>query len=141
MLVIYDSNYGNTKLLAEIMAKELGKKTRVVKVDEMNSKDLEELDLLVVGSPIIGWRPTEKMGGFLTDLKSGQLRGVKAAAFDTRVKVWFSGNAAKKIAAQLEKAGAKLISDPEAFYVAGREGPLVDGEEKRALEWIKGIRR
>lgn len=140
-LVVYDSNFGNTKKLAELIVQELGKDTRVVKVDEVTNRDIEGVDLIVVGSPIVAWRPTEKINRFLNGLKSDSLKGIKAAAFDTRIKVWFSGNAAKKIALKLEGAGAKLVAETEWFFVAGKEGPLVWGEEKKAMRWAKKIKQ
>lgn len=59
-LVIYDSMYGNTKKIAESIAAVLGNSTRVVMVDQVKKNDLAGLGLLVVGSPILGWKPSKK---------------------------------------------------------------------------------
>ena len=54
--------------------------------------------------------------------------------FDTRVKiVLVHGDAAKKIAARLEAAGAEIISKPQAFLVQGREGLCSKASAKRPL--------
>lgn len=111
-LVIFDSNFGNTKIIAETISRELGKDVKVLSVSDFNIKELEGIELLVVGSPIIAWRPSEKMGKFLAGLSSGQLKGLKAATFDTRVKLFISGNASKKIAKELKRAGAEIIVEP-----------------------------
>lgn len=133
--VIYDSNYGNTKQVAEAIAAEFPD-ARCVSVDDAGSIDLK-CNLLIVGSPINGWRPTPKLAAFLAQLRPGQLAGVKAAAFDTRINTIFSGNAAKKIAKSLQKAGATLVAPPEAFCVAAKEGPLAAGEIEKAKRWAK----
>jgi len=137
-LVIFDSNFGNTKIIAETIAKELPAKA--IAVSEFDTKELEGIDLFVVGSPINAWRPSEKMITFLAGLVKGQLKGVKAAAFDTRVKIFIHGDAAKKIANYLKGAGAEIIVEPEAFFVKGKEGPLLDGEIEKAKEWARTIK-
>ena len=134
-LVIYDSVYGNTKRVAEVVAAELGKNAKMVSASDFKDKDLAAADLLVVGSPIVGWSPTEKMGRFLKALNSGQLKGVKAAAFDTRMRIFFHGDAAKKIAEALNLAGAEIIAEPIGFSVEGREGPLAKDALGKAKEW------
>jgi flavodoxin len=139
-LIIFDSTFGNTKIIAQTIAEELGKEVKMVFVSDFKEKDLEGIDLVVVGSPIIGWRPSPNMGTFLSRLDTETLKGVKAAAFDTRVKVWFSGDAGKKIASSLEKAGAKIITEPKPFFVEGKEGPLLEGEVEKAKEWAKTIK-
>lgn len=138
-LVIFDSNLGNTKMIAEIIAKELGKDTKIVSVSDFNMKELEGVDLLVAGSPIIGWKPSEKMEGFLTSLSKGQLKDVKAVTFDTRVKI-FHGDAAKKISQKLVEAGAEIVGKPQAFFVKGKDGPLFEGEIEKATKWAKSIK-
>ncbi len=137
-MVIFDSNFGNTQRVAEAIAGELN--TQAMPVSSVSGKELEETDLIVLGSPINGWRPTEKTTRFLEGLSKGQLKGVRAAAFDTRVKLFIHGDAAKKIAKALEKAGAEVIVEPQAFFVKGKEGPLLDGEIEKAAEWAKRVR-
>ncbi len=79
------------------------------------------------------------MGRFLESLSKDQLKGIKAAAFDTRVKLFIHGDAAKKIAKALEDAGAEIVAEPQAFFVKGKEGPLLDGEIERASQWAKSL--
>jgi flavodoxin len=139
-LVIFDTSFGNTKIIAETIAKELGNDTKAILISDFNNNELEGIDLLVVGSPIIGWKPSERMGKFLANLGKDQLKGFKAATFDTRVKIFFHGDAAKKIAQTLKEAGAGIIVEPQAFLVKGKEGPLIDGEIEKAIEWVKTIK-
>ena len=132
-LVIYDTNFGNTRKVAEAVAETLGAKAS--SVADIRVEDLGEYGLIVVGSPILGWRPSEKTLAFLAGFGPGALKNVKAAAFDTRVKMFIHGDAAGKIAQALEKAGAEIVVEPRAFYVKGKEGPLFEGEVEKAREW------
>ncbi|MHB1377117.1 MAG: hypothetical protein ACYCXB_06800 [Candidatus Humimicrobiaceae bacterium] len=74
-------------------------------------KELEGVDLLAAGSPIIGWKPSEKIGNFLTSIGRDKLKGLKATTFDMRVKI-FHGGAAKKISQKLIEAGAEIVGEP-----------------------------
>lgn len=139
-LVVFDSNYGNTRLIAENIVKQLGKDTKLVSAHGFKKSDLIGIKLLIVGSPINYWSPTEHTKKFISNLRKGQLNGIKAAAFDTRVKL-FSGEAANKIADALHNAGADVIIEPKGFYVKGEEGPLADGEIEKSSTWAKQIKK
>jgi len=139
-LVIYDSVYGNTKIIAETIAKELSNNSKAISVSNINTDDLKDINLLIVGSPINGWRPTEKISKWLTVLGTDKLKNIKAASFDTRIKVFFHGDAMNKISNLLKKVGAEIITTPECFYVKGSKGPLLEGEIEKAIQWAKNIK-
>lgn len=134
-LVCYDSNFGNTKIIAETIALEFGEETKTFCISNPSDISLYEIELLIVGSPIVGWKPTEKMQAFLASLKTGQLNKIKAAAFDTRIKLFIHGDAAKKINEKLIELGAEIIAEPQMFYVKGKEGPLFKEEIEKAKKW------
>lgn len=138
-LVVYDSNYGNTQKIAEIIAEGLG--CDAFRISELEPSQLSDYDLLVVGTPINGWRPTVGMEEFLSKLKKRQLDGIKATTFDTRVKLFIHGDAMGKLAHALEDSGAEIIVDPMPFYVGGRqeEPYLLDGEIEKARDWAGKI--
>lgn len=152
-LVIYDSVFGNTEKIAQAIATALGSEVAVeiLQASKVAPEQLTESDLLVVGSPTRGFRPTDVVTGLLKRIRSKALKGAKVAAFDTRFKadeldsaglrfvVKTGGYAAKRIAAQLKKAGGNLIVPPEGFYVEDTEGPLKAGELERAAGWAKSI--
>lgn len=140
-LIVYDSNFGNTRTIAETIAQECGDDSKAIAVSDFSIKELEGRDMIVVGSPINGWRPTEKIGEFLESMATGQLKRMKAAAFDTRIHVWYSGNAAKRMSKLLEKAGASIMVAPEPFYVKDKEGPLAEGEIDHAKEWAHQLEK
>ncbi|VXC23040.1 Flavodoxin [Arthrobacter sp. 9AX] len=134
-VIVYDSAFGNTKAIADTLVSRLGSKATAVPVDRFDARQIRAGDLLVIGSPINGWRPTPKITKALVELAARGLSGVRAAAFDTRVKLFIHGDAAKKITRTLKAAGASIVTGPMAFYVKGSEGPLLGGETERAASW------
>ena len=138
-LVVYDTNYGNTRTIAEVIATELGRGTRTLSVTDLTETSLDGIDVLVVGCPINGWKPTERMRAFLHTLTPGSLAGVRAAAFDTRIKLFLHGDAAGKISHALQDAGATIVAKPHGFIVQGTEGPLAPGETGKAGAWAAFI--
>lgn len=138
--VVYDSAYGNTKAVADAVVQGLEPlRAAAVAVADFDPATLSAGDLLVLGSPINGWRPTPKITELLTQLGKGQLRGIHAAAFDTRVRFFIHGDAARKMTKLLKEAGATIVSDPAPFYVRGTEGPLRSGELEKAASWAKTL--
>ena len=138
--IVYDSAFGNTKAVAEAVARALKPlRASAVSVNEFDPGTLAAEDLLVVGSPINGWRPTQKITQLLGQLAEGRLKGVYAAAFDTRVRFFIHGDAAKKITRLLKEGGADIISNPAPFYVRGSEGPLRNGELEKAASWANTL--
>jgi flavodoxin I len=153
-LVIYDSFFGNTEQIAEAAAHALGDAAEVglVKVSDVKLEQLAGVELLVVGSPTRSFQASEGTMAFLKGLPKDSLKGIKAAAFDTRLLlseiesstlrfiVNTGGYAAKRIAGELKKKGAQSDTPPEGFFVKGEKGPLVDGELERAAEWARRVR-
>ena len=143
-LVVYDSGFGNTELIAQAVGKVLAGagKVRVVRPDAVNQADLASLDLLVVGSPTQGGMPTKPLAEFIAGLSGSKIEGKKVAAFDTSMTMWVAklfGNAGKRIAKRLEKKGAVLVVPAAVFIVNDRSGPLAEGEIERAMEWARDI--
>lgn len=138
-LVVFDSNFGNSRTIAETVARELG--ARTVPVSEFAPDMLREVELLVVGGPVNWWRPSKRMRAFLSRLAEGQLAGMKCASYDTRVGSIFPWNDAKnRISRSLEEAGAEACISPRSFAVTGKKGPLAEGELENAVAWAKSIR-
>ncbi len=143
-LIVYDSVYGNTEKIARAIAGALtpSGEVKVLRAGEVHPSELESVDLIVVGSPTQGGRPTLAIQDFLNKVPERTIKGVNVAAFDTRFStklVAIFGYAAGKIAGSLKTKGGTLILSPEAFFVKGKEGPLKDGELERAAAWAKGL--
>ena len=150
-LVVYDSVFGNTELVAFAIRDSLGPDVEALRVGDVKHDQLTGLEYLVVGSPTRAFNPTKAITNFLKGIPGGSLRGVKVAAFDTRLDpkdvnssvlnlfVRFFGYAAKPIGDRLQKKGGTLLAPPEGFYVEDTEGPLREGEIERARAWIVGM--
>ena len=135
-LVIYDSAFGNTKKIAEAIAEGIG--AEVINVSEAKACEMRNYELIIVGSPIQGWRPLASMTNFLSALPKESLKGIKVAAFDTRINIFVHGDAVQKMAKALAAAGAEVVGT-EFFYVKDKEGPIVEGETERAVAWAKSL--
>ena len=152
-LVVYDSVFGNTEELARAMAGVLASAGEVAmkRAEEASAADLDGVELLVVGSPTRAFRPTPATMSFIKELAPDALRGVRVAAFDTRIDVekinkrFLSfmvksfGYAAKPIATALQRKGGSRAAEPAGFLVGDKEGPLIDGERERAVEWARAL--
>lgn len=154
-LVVYDSQFGNTQRVAQAISEVFAHSHEavVLHVNDVKTEHLQNLDLLIVGSPTQRFNPTAGTTSFLKNLPAGSLEGVQVAAFDTRLTVEeiesvrvlaffvrIFGYAAKPIADRLQKKGGKLVLPAEGFYVDGMEGPLVEGELERARDWANQLK-
>jgi flavodoxin len=152
-LVIYDSAFGNTAKIAQTIGDALGPAGEVAirQVAAVEPEQLAGVNLLVVGSPTQGFRPTAAMSAFLKRVAAEGLSGIQVAAFDTRLAtssirsslfraiIDMFGYAAQRIAKQLTRSGGRLVLPPEGFIVEGKEGPLMAGEQERAANWAKRL--
>ncbi|MCK5042745.1 MAG: flavodoxin family protein [Candidatus Aenigmarchaeota archaeon] len=142
-LIVYDSKFGNTEKIAEAIAEKLNSygQAKTVLANKADPQELGDTDILIIGSPTQAWRPTIPIQSFIKNIPEETLNKIHVAGFDTRFKKTrlLTGSAARIITKRLEKKGADIIIPPESFFVSGMEGPLIEGEEKRASEWAKTI--
>ena len=151
-LIVYDSFYGNTEEIARTIAGALESsfEVKVVRPVEVNLSELCSIDLLFVGSPTRGFRPSELVQAFIDSIPGDTLKGIDVAAFDTRIPgsevgkglrllMKMGGYAAPRIAKVLEKKGGNLVVPPEGFFVKDKEDPLQEGELERAASWARRI--
>jgi len=153
-IVVYESFWGNTAAVARAIGEGIGGETAVLTTDQATAEVVAEADLVVVGSPVIGFAlPLEKARQDLAaqvkkgvappDLSHPSLRSWLAAlrpgkgrfaAFETRIW-WSLGGATGAIERGLAKAGYTRGQKRERFIVQGGQGPLRDGELDRAKAW------
>lgn len=151
VLVVYDSYFGNTEKIAQKIGLSIGDDIPVKRPDEVTVGELSELDYLIVGAPTRAFSPSDAIKAFLKEIPPGSLKGIKVAAFDTRMDPEDVGNpvlkfmakifgyAAKPIADKLVKNGGVLVGEPMGFVVLDSEGPLRDGEPERAQTWAESL--
>lgn len=149
-LVVYDSTYGNTTELSEAIGPALGPGSRVLPLANVSWEEVSVADLVVVGSPTQGGRPTTALKQFIDSWPAAGIAGKRVAAFDTRLdarsqnvalRLLMSviGYAAPRTLGMLKSRGGIPIAPPEAFFVEGTEGPLRQGELERAAAWARRL--
>ncbi len=162
VLVVYESMYGNTHVVASNIADGLRGTYEVtlVPVAWATADLVAEADLLVVGAPThmhglstassrqaarkAAAKPESGLtldpdagGPALRDWLSGLAGGhALAAAFDTRLAgaPVLTGRASRGISRLLKRHGYRLIAPPESFVVT-KLNTLADGESSRARRW------
>jgi flavodoxin I len=153
-IVVFDSLYGNTEKIAQVIGKIIAEQgeVQVIRVGEMRLEQLKGIELLTIGSPTQQFKSTAAMKNFLNSIPKNGLIGVKVAAFDTRLTLaeiekspalsFFEkifGYATERIAKSLKAKGGVLVLPGEGFYVEGMKGPLMPGEQERAENWARNI--
>jgi menaquinone-dependent protoporphyrinogen IX oxidase len=168
VLLVYESMYGNTHIVASNIADGMRATHEVtlVPVSAATGDLVAEADLLVVGAPThmhglstassrqhARKAAAKPESGLTLDPDAGGpalrdwLSGL-AAAFDTRLAAAFdtrlagapvlTGRASRGISQRLQRHGYLLIAPPESFVVA-KLNTLVDGESSRACRWGEAL--
>ncbi len=142
-LVVYHSKWGNCKTIAENIARGLEEAGHEITIKPVEEKKVgSEYDFLAAGSPTRMGRMTGAMRGFLgRGIKRKAWQGKPFIAFGTGAKPEGDGSRFDKYAARsaeriydaLKSKGLKPVAEPYKAYVGGKEGPLLEGEEERAL--------
>jgi Flavodoxin domain len=161
-VVVYESMYGNTHLIADAIG--AGLRTafdvRVVPVSQVSSEAVADADLVVVGGPThahgMSRAATRKAAVQAADKPAGGLKvepdapgpglrewfgslgqcPVRAAAFDTRVHApaALTGRASRGLTRLLRAHGFDVIAEPESFLVT-KQDRLEPQEQDRARGW------
>ena len=162
VVVVYESMYGNTHLVADAIGAGLGTAfdVAVVPVSQAGPTALAGADLVVVGGPThvhgMSRESTREAAVEAADKPDSGLKAerdalglglrewfeslghypAKAAAFDTRMQgpAVFTGRASKRIEQLLRARGFDVVAEPESFLVT-RQNRLVPDESDRAREW------
>lgn len=163
-VIVYESMYGNTHLIADAIAKgmEPGHEVTVIPVSTATRELLNGADLVVVGGPThvhgISRASTRKAAAEQAGKSAGQLIldasttadgpglrdwfssvgqvSASAAAFDTHIAdpAMVMRRASRGIAKLLKQRGLKMVGPAKSFLVT-KENALQPGEEDRAREW------
>ena len=163
VLVVYESLYGNTRIIANCIAEGLRDRHDVeaVPVSRAGADLVDDSDVLIVGGPTqfhglsTSWsrgvgaeaaaNPRSALvveqGAIGVGLREWLFNvspglGRPAAAFDTRFggQALFTGRASNGIAHRLGRRGYRVVTDPASFVVDQRNA-LLPGEAARARVW------
>lgn len=157
-LVVYESMYGNTRRVADAVARGLAQvaEVDVVPVARARPDLVDTADLLVVGGPThahsmsrastrqaavdqakeLPVEPGASGAGLREWFAALGPLEARSAAFDTRVELpaTLTGRASKGIAKELRHHRSQPVGEPESFFV-DKANRLKEGEERRAEEW------
>ncbi len=144
VIVVYDSKYGNTKLVAETIAAGMreveGMETVVSGVKEVDLSRIPNYDAILLGSPNHLGGPTGGIKKFIDKLGKLPLEGKKFAVFDT-----YLGKDFEKVVKKMERRisekvpGLKPVAPGLSIRVQGMKGPISEGELPKCREFGKRI--
>ena len=144
VFIVYDTKYGNTKLVAEKIAEGIrevkGIETEVSDVKKVDLKKIDSFDAILIGAPTHFGSPSRTIMKFIDKLGKLKLKAKGVAVFDTFLGEDFE-MATKKMENRLhEKIPAlKLMTPGLSIRVDGMKGPITEGELPKAIEFGKKI--
>ncbi len=144
VIVVYDTKYGNTKLVAEKIVEGMdevkGTEVAVSDVQKADPKKAADYDVILIGSPTHFGGPARGINGFIDKLGKLDLKAKWVAVFDTYLGEDFE-KSVKKMEKRLgEKVPRlKLIVPGLSIMVDGMKGPVADGEFSKCKDFGKKI--
>ncbi|MFX1327243.1 MAG: flavodoxin family protein [Promethearchaeota archaeon] len=140
ILIAYDTKYGNTKKVAELIAEGLktveGNTVSIENVKEINLEKDVTFDLILIGSPNQMGAHISSVKKFIKKLANSSLKGNNFAVFDTYVKKDFE-KATRKMEKQIAKVmpNMKKVSSGLSIKVGGLKGPIIEEELPKCKEF------
>jgi len=144
VIVVYESKYGNTKLVAEKIIEGMrqvkGIETALSEVKEVDFHQISSYDAILVGSPNHIGGPTRGVKKFIDKLGKLKLSGKRFAVFDTYLEKDFE-KAVKKIEKRINEKvpGLKMIAPGLSIRVQGMKGPIAEAELPKCKEFGKKL--
>ena len=146
VFVVYDSKYGNTKRVAELIAEGLKENAEIEvamgSAKEIDPKEISNHDALIIGAPNHMGKPSRTITKFIDNLAKVESNAKWAVAFDTYFqRQRYFEKAMKKLEKQINQKlpKVKLITSGLSIKVNGVNGPVAEGELPRAKEVGKKI--
>ena len=144
VFVVYDTKYGNTKLVAEKIVEGMreveGIETAISDVEDIELERLADYDAILIGSPNHWGGPVRGIKKLIDKLGKLDLKAKWVAVFDTYIKEDFE-KAVKKMEKRINEKvpRLKLIIPGLSIKVGDMKGPIVDGELPKCKEFGKKI--
>lgn len=144
VFIIYDTKYGNTKLVAETIMEGIqeieGIETAISDVKEVNLEDVVDSDAILIGSPNHMGGPVRGIKKSIDKLSKQNLRARWIAVFDTYTGGDFE-KAVKKMERRINEKipGLELVAPGLSIKVGGSKGPIIDGELLKSKEFGKKV--
>lgn len=144
VFVVYDTKYGNTKLVAEEIVKGIedieGIETTIGYVKEIDLERIADSDAILIGTPNHMGGPSWTISGFIDRLGKVDLRAKWFAVFDTYAGKDFE-KAVRKMEERIKKRipGMDPITPGLSVKVEGMKGPIAEGELPKCREFGRRI--
>jgi len=140
VIVVYESKYGNTKLVAESIIDGMREVEGIEAVlSELKEADLNKVpdyDAILIGSPNHFGGPTRGVRKFIDKLGKLNLKRKLFAVFDTYLGRDFE-KAVKKMEKRINEKvlGLKQIAPGLSIKVGGIKGPILEGDLPKCKEF------
>jgi len=144
VIVVYESKYGNTKLVAEKIVEAIKEveemETALSELKEVDLNKIPSYDAILIGSPNHFGGPTRGIKKFIDKLGKLPLKEKMFAVFDTYIKGDFE-KAVKKMEKRINEKGPglKQIAPGLSIKVQDMKGPILEGELPKCKEFGKKI--
>jgi flavodoxin len=152
-LILYRSFYGNTKALAEAMARGISDLGHQCVVQDLRQRlpALEDFDCAVIGSPTRMARPGHRALRTLRKLKRRGFAGKPVGLFDTygplpptpeereKARTWITPGAAGIMEKTARDLGLNVHGQAQRFEVSGMKGPLAEGALEKAAAFAREL--
>jgi len=139
-LIVFDSWYGNTRLVAEEIARGISSTgrvtTTVTSVQELNPPRMRQYDIIVIGSPNHQGAATHSVRRLLHELALERLDSKTISLFDT-----CSRRQSAPVTIKMRRAlthddpSLHLASPGISVVVDGMQGPIHEGEVSKCREF------
>ncbi len=139
-LIVYDTKYGNTQKVAELIGEGYksiaGNEAVIENVSDIDFQQGENYDLIIIGSPNHVGSYTGKIKKFIKSLRDSTIQGTSYAVFDT-----YLGKDFEKAANKMEKYIGKILPDLNrassglSIKVGGMKGPIVNEDLAKCKEY------
>ena len=143
VLLVYDTKYGNTKLVAEKIMEGMkeveGIETGITDVEEVDLGKVADSDAILIGSPNHIGNVAHNIEKFIDRLGKLDLKAKWVAVFNTHMMN------DERVQAKMEKRigekvpGLKLITPGLSIKVNGIKGPVAEGELPKCVDFGKKI--
>ncbi|MFW9845475.1 MAG: flavodoxin family protein [Candidatus Thorarchaeota archaeon] len=140
VLVVYDTKFGNTKLLAQKIAEGIEEAGDInCKLESINDEDKGEagaFDAILFGCPVHAMRATRGIQGAIKKAAKDRLDGKLVTTYETYMGN-HNGKAIRKMEELLTKRAprVRLITPGFSALVDGFEGPLNADDAIKAIEF------
>lgn len=145
-LIVYDTRYGNTKLVAEKIAEGVADsgnfELSVKNVREVEDQEIGHLDLLVIGTPTHFGTSTRMVSKFIERLKVLHPAIGSIAFFST----YFGGDYGKAVKKMENKIAStsswvNVIAPGLSIDVKATKGPVAEEELSKSVQFGRSLNR